>query len=145
MAGDDVISEVTQAMRAAVQTAEIAAQSAQIQASAQQLASNAGSGFHIEPEAAATLIKSCMTSLDELNQLEHHVITVGQAPQLGRTPAAEVVSPFTQQVATDPRGIIPAIQNLRQTLTDMMAAYRKASTNYAETEAMVQASLPKSP
>ncbi|HEX4724399.1 MAG TPA: hypothetical protein VH333_17910 [Pseudonocardiaceae bacterium] len=145
MADEGLFGGIVAAMQTAERTAEIAAQSAQIQASAQQLATSAGSGFHIEPEAAATLIKSCMTSLDELNSLVGHVNTVGQAPQLGQTPAAVVVSPFTQQVATDPQGLGPAIQNLRQTLTDMIAAYHKASTNYAETEAIIQSSLPKAP
>jgi hypothetical protein len=90
-------------------TTEIATQSAQIQASAQQLAAAAGTGFHIEPQAAAILIKSCMTSLDELNRLEPHIITISEAPKLGQTPGAEVISPFTQQVATDPRGIVLAL------------------------------------
>ena len=145
MAGEDVISEVAQAMQAAERAADIAAQSAQIEASAQQLAGNAGSGFHIEPEAAATLVKSCMTALDELNGLRPHVLTVSQAPKLGTTPGAQVVAPFTQQVATDAEGISVAITNLTNTLQDMIAAYKKASTNYAETEALIQSSLPKAP
>jgi hypothetical protein len=126
-------------------SAEIATQSAQIQASAQQLSAAAGTGFHIEPQAAATLIKSCMTSLDEIHGLQNHLDTVSQAPKLGQTPGASVIGPFTQQVATDPQGIVLALQNLTQTLKDMIQAYQKASTNYAETEAIIQASLPKAP
>lgn len=145
MADEGLYGGVVAAMQAAERTAEIAAQSAQIQASAQQLATSAGSGFHIEPEASATLIKSCMTSLDELNSIERHVKTIEQAPALGTTPAATVVAPFTQQVATDPQGMTQAILNLKATLQDMISAYQKASTNYAETEAIIQASLPKPP
>jgi hypothetical protein len=126
-------------------TVEIAAQSAQIQASAQQLSAAAGTSFHIEPQAAATLIKSCMTSLDEIHGLQNYLDTVSQAPKLGQSPVASVVGPFTQQVATDPQGIVLALQNLTQTLKDMIQAYQKASTNYAETEAIIQASLPKAP
>ena len=36
---------------------------------------------------------------------------------------------------------MPAIQNLTKTLQDMIQAYQKASTNYAETEALVQQSM----
>lgn len=145
MAGEGLIDGVAQAVQDAARSAEIAVQSAQIQVSAQKLATNAGSGFHIEPEAAATLIKSCMTSLDELNGLHSHVMTVSQAPKLGQTPGANVVAPFTQQVATDPQGIGQAITNLTQTLQDMIKAYHQASTNYAETEAIIRSSLPKPP
>jgi hypothetical protein len=145
MADQGFLGEVAQAAQAAATAAQIAAQSAQIQASAQQLSATAGSGFHITPEAAATLIKSCMHALDELNSLAPHVITVSQAPQLGQTPGAAVVGPFTQQVATDAQGVRQAIDNLKQTLGNMIAAYQKASTNYAETEAIIQSSLPKMP
>jgi hypothetical protein len=137
--------QVAGAAQFVARTAEIAAQSAQIQASAQQLSAAAGTGFHIEPQAAATLIKSCMTSLDELNGLERHLVTISEAPKLGQTPGAAVISPFTQEVATDPQGIVLALQNLTQTLKDMILAYQKASTNYAETEAIIQASMPKAP
>jgi hypothetical protein len=126
-------------------TTEIATRSAQIQASAQQLTAAAGTGFHIEPQAAATLIKSCMTSLDEIHGPQNYLDTVSQAPKLGQTPGASVIAPFTQQVATDPQGIVLALQNLTQTLKDMILAYQKASTNYAETEAIIQASMPKAP
>ncbi len=43
-------------------TAEISQQAAAMQASAQNLKAAAGTGFHLEPEAAATLIKSCQDS-----------------------------------------------------------------------------------
>ena len=145
MAGESLMDGVAQAVQDAARAAEIAVQSAQIQASAQKLAANAGSGFHIEPEAAATLIKSCMHSLDELNSLGASVNVIIQAPKLGQTPGAQVVAPFTQSVATDAQGMRQAIQNLRQTLTDMIQAYHQASTNYAETEAIIKASLPSPP
>jgi hypothetical protein len=109
-------------------------QAAQIQSAAKGFASSAGSGFHIDPSAAATLIKACLDSLDVLDGLDAEVATVGQAPKLGRTPGADVVGPFTQQSGTYPHGIAPAVDNLKATLNDMMDAYKKASTNYEETE-----------
>lgn len=116
-------------------------QSAQIQSSAKSFAAAAGSGFHIEPQAAATLINACRDALDSLNKLGTDLGQVSQTPQLGTTPGAKVIAPFTQNAATDPRGIMPAITNLKQTLHDMIQAYQKASTNYAETEALVQQAM----
>jgi hypothetical protein len=126
-------------------TAEINQQAAAMQASAQSLKAAAGTGFHLEPEAAATLIKSCQDSLHELEMLQFHLGNISQAPKLGETPGARVIAPFTQNVATDPQGIIPAISNLQHTLEAMEQAYRQASTNYQETEAIIAASLKHQP
>lgn len=119
----------------------VSKQAVQIQSSAKSFAAAAGKGFHIDPTAAATLINACRTSLDELNALGIQTQELRQAPQLGQTPGAQVISPFTHNVAMDPQGIMPAIQNLTKTLQDMIQAYQKASTNYAETEALVQQSM----
>lgn len=116
---------------------EVNKQAAQIQSAAKGFASSAGTGFHIDPSAAATLIKACMDAIDTLGGLDADVTTVSQAPKLGQTPGADVVAPFTQQSGTYPHGIAPAVDNLKATLNDMMSAYKKASTNYEETEAAV--------
>ncbi len=128
-----------------LRTAQINQQAAAMQASAQNLKAAAGSGFHLEPEAAATLIKSCQESLQELDGLQRHLEQVRQAPMLGQTPGAKVVAPFTQDVATDPQGIVPAINNLQKTLEAMEQAYKQASTNYQETEAIIAQSLKPQP
>lgn len=109
-------------------------QAKQVAGSAKNLVAGAGSSFHIEPTAAATLIKSCQDALDELELMGRDVVALAEAPQLGKSPGALVVASFTKDVANDPQGIKPAIENLKSTLNDMMAAYQKASTNYAETE-----------
>jgi hypothetical protein len=125
----------------AAQVAEINQQATQMQSSAKDFVAAAGTGFHIEPEAAAILIKSCQDSLHELENLTEELATISQAPKLGQTPGAKVVAPFTQNVATDPQGMRPAIENLKKALADMITAYQKASTNYAETEAIIARSL----
>ncbi|HEX4702264.1 MAG TPA: hypothetical protein VH352_09080, partial [Pseudonocardiaceae bacterium] len=125
----------------AAQIAEINQQAVQMQSSAKGFVAAAGTGFHIEPEAAAILIKSCQDSLEELRHLDMHIATIAMAPLLGTTPGAKVISPFTQRVATDEQGMLPAIESLKKTLADMITAYRKASTNYAETEAIIAQSL----
>jgi hypothetical protein len=132
---------VNQGELVAERLVQVNQQSAQIKSSATGFAAAAGTGFHIEPEAAATLIKSCQDALHELNLIGRDVDAVSQVPKLGRTPGADVVAPFTQKVATDDQGIRPAIDNLKQTLNDMIQGYQKASTNYAETEAILAKSL----
>jgi hypothetical protein len=122
-------------------TFEINQQAAAMQASAQNFKAAAGTGFHLEPEAAATLIKACQDSLHELEGLQNELKTIALAPKLGQTPGAMMVAPFTRDVATDPQGMIPAINNLQHTLEAMEQAYRQASTNYQETEAIIAASL----
>lgn len=116
-------------------------QAAQIQSAAKGFTSAAGTGFHLEPDAAATLINACKESVRELERLGTHLIAVGQAPKLGETPGAKVVAPFTQQSGTYPHGIKPAIDNLKATLNDMIAAYTKASTNYEQTEELLAKSF----
>jgi hypothetical protein len=120
---------------------EINQQAAAMQASAQNLKAAAGTGFHLEPEAAATLIKACQDSLHELTLLQYDLEQIRQAPMLGQTPGAKAIAPFTQNVANDAQGMIPAIKNLESTLQAMEQAYRQASTNYQETEAIIAQSL----
>lgn len=132
---------VTAETMVARQMAVVSQQAVQIQTSAKNFAASAGQGFHIEPEAAATLINACRDSLNQLESLEFHLLQVSQAPQLGTSPGASVVAPFTQQTATDNQGIQQAITNLKTTLQDMIQGYQKASTNYAETEALVAQSM----
>lgn len=134
---------VTAEAMVARQMAVVSQQAVQIQSSAKALAASAGKGFHIEPQAAATLINACRDALDQLGQLAYHLFTVSQVPQLGQTPGAKVVAPFTQSTATDTEGIQRAITNLQHTLQDMIQAYTKASTNYTETEALVQQAIKK--
>lgn len=117
-------------------------QAVQIQSAAKGLASSAaGGGFQIEPGAAETLIKACQDSLHELERRSNDVMTVSQAPQLGKTPGADVVAPFTQQSGAQPHGIASAIDNLKATLNDMITAYQKAAKTYAANEEHVSDSL----
>jgi DNA repair exonuclease SbcCD ATPase subunit len=122
-------------------TFEINQQAAAMQASAQNFKAAAGTGFHLEPEAAATLIKACQESLRELDRLQFDLDQIRLAPKLGQTPGAKAIAPFTQDVANDAQGMIPAIKNLESTLQAMEQAYRQASTNYQETEAIIAQSL----
>jgi hypothetical protein len=138
-AGGGGTAEPMQMLSARMET--VTRQAAQIQSSAKNFAAAAGKGFQIDPQAAATLINSCRHSITDLTDLQAHLYTVAQTPQLGQSPGAQVISPFTQSVATDTGGILPAIESLQQTLTDMIAAYKKASTNYEETEALVQRAI----
>jgi hypothetical protein len=121
--------------------AALSTQSKQIQQSASSFAAAAGKGFHIEPQAAATLINACRDGLNQLSELSSHLYTLNQTPQLGETPGANVVAPFTQSVVSDPQGIAPAVQNLQTTLKDMIHAYQKASTDYQQTQEIIEQSM----
>lgn len=116
--------------------AGVLAQSRQLASSAKQLLASAQSGgFGFQPEAADTMIEALRASIIELSSLREQFIVIRLAPKLGRTPAAQRVSPFTQQVAADDRGILQAVSNLRQVLTDMISAYQQAKINYEDTDA----------
>lgn len=143
MADGDRYSGTTEGatLDVAAQTEKINKEAIQIKSAAKGFAAAAGKGFHIEPEAAATLIKACQESLADLNRLSVHLANLRQAPQLGQSPGAQVIARFTQNVANDSEGIAPAIADLRATLNDMIKAYQQASTNYAETEAIIAQSL----
>jgi hypothetical protein len=112
-------------------------QTTAMQGSASALVSAAGTGFKLEPEAAAILIKACKDSIDELDSLRTDLSKLQSKPQLGTLPGAQEVAEFTQSVATDGQGIIQGVAQLRATLVQMEQAYRNASTNYQQTEQMV--------
>jgi hypothetical protein len=128
-------------MAIAAQAEKINKQAVQIKSSAKGFAQAAGKGFHHEPGAAATLISACQDAVRQLNSLNAHLEQIKQAPKLGQSPGGQVVSKFTQDVATDGQGIEPALEELKATLRDMISAYHKASTNYQETEAIIAQSL----
>lgn len=101
------------------------------------LASAQGGGFHLEPDAADTLIKSVQHSLQILEGTDDHLNVIRQAPKLGETPGAKVVGPFTQQVATGGSagaGMVDVIGSLRSTLKQMEQAYKIAKQNYQEAD-----------
>lgn len=133
-AGDNTVQPE---LMLAKQIDTVARESVQIQASAKNFAASAGQGFHIDPQAAATLINACRDALNQLESVQFHVYNVSQAPKLGQTPGADVIAPFTQSAATDHQGVQQAITNLKSTLQQMIQAYQKASTNYQETEQLV--------
>lgn len=120
----------------------MAAQSQQMADSAQQLLASARSGgFGFQPEAADTMIAAVRDSIADLDRLQSDLHVISQAPKLGRTPAALVVSPFTQRVATDEQGMVRTITNLRQVLTDMGSACEEAKKHYDETDTIAAQQL----
>jgi hypothetical protein len=109
--------------------------------SAANLVAAAGTGFHLTPEAATALIASCDESLAVLNGLLEDLLTVRQAPKLGKTKGGEAVSSFTQQAAIDAQGIGAAVDNLKHTIAQMRQAYQKAAANYQTIEQQVTDSV----
>lgn len=111
-------------------------QSHQLAESAKSLLNSAqNGGFGFKPAAADTMIKALNQSLHTINGMHDGVMAISQAPKLGLTPGAQRVAPFTQSVAIDPElGFHQAVQNLRQTLTDMITAYDAAKKSYNESD-----------
>jgi len=68
-------------------------------------------------------------------------MAVSQAPKLGQSPARRSSRRSHNRSARIKQGMVPAINSLKKTLADMIRAYQKASTNYAETEAIIAQSL----
>lgn len=113
-------------------------QAAQMDGSAGNLLKTAGSGgFKLEPQAAAQLAASCQTAIDHILDMENDLSIIEEAPKLGSLQGAQTVASYTQNVATDPQGMLQAIRSLRATLTQMHDAYVQASTNYQETNQQI--------
>jgi hypothetical protein len=117
--------------------AGLAAQADQIAGTAKTLVASAGTGFKLDPEAAAALITGCRKSIDEIARARKYAAALSAPPALGDLKGAKSISKFTQAVATDERGMLHALDGLTRTLEQMMAAYEKASANYQETEELV--------
>jgi hypothetical protein len=113
----------------------LGAQAQQMADSAKKLLASAqAGGFGFQPEAADTMIKALRDSIDDLDKLDQDLDIVSRAPQLGRTPAAVVVGPFTQLVAIDEQGIVRAVKNFRQMMVDMIAACEEAKNHYTQSD-----------
>jgi hypothetical protein len=122
-------------------SAQLSAQATAMKGSAANLVSSAGTGFTLEPEAAAILIKACRDSIQELDSAATDLTMVSAPPALGNLAGSRQISQFTQQVTVDPQGIVDAVGKLRSTLEQMESAYQKASTNYQETERLITQAL----
>jgi len=102
-------------------------------------------GFGFQPEAAEIMIRALRESIDDIDSLFKQLIHISQAPKLGRTPAALVVAPFTLDVATGAQGLVLALQNFRQTMVDMIAAYDEAKKHYHDSDATIAHGFSRTP
>jgi hypothetical protein len=120
-----------------------AGQAAAMDGSAGNLLSAAGGSFKLDPQVAAALAASCQEAIDEIRGMDRDLANVQQAPKLGTLSAAKEVATYTQNVATDPQGIVQAMASLNATLQQMHDAYVKASTNYQETNDQIAETMSK--
>lgn len=122
-------------------------QAAQMDGSAGNLLKAAGTGgsggFKLDPQAAANLAAACQTAMDHISDMQVDLQAISQAPSLGSLSGAQTVANYTQNVATDPQGMVQAIQSLNATLQQMHDAYVQASTNYQETNDQIADALKK--
>lgn len=120
-----------------------ATQAAKMDGSAGNLLKAAGGGFKLDPQAAASLAAACQTAMDKISDMQVDLQAISQAPSLGSLSGAQAVANYTQNVATDPQGMVQAMQSLNATLQQMHDAYVQASTNYQETNDQVADILKK--
>jgi alpha-D-ribose 1-methylphosphonate 5-triphosphate synthase subunit PhnG len=124
-----------------------ATQAAKMDGSAGNLLKAAGGGgsggFKLDPQAAASLAASCQAAIDKIDDMQFDLSNIGQAPNLGTLTGAQAVATYTQNVATDPQGMVQAMDSLKATLQQMHDAYVQASTNYQETNQQVADILTK--
>jgi hypothetical protein len=120
-------------------------QAAQMDGSAANLVKAAGGsgGFKLDPAAAAQLAAACQTAIDHIRDMTDDLSIIEQAPKLGSLQGAQSVASYTQNVATDPQGMLQAVQSLQATLLQMHDAYIQASTNYQETNDQIADVLKK--
>jgi hypothetical protein len=109
--------------------------------SATNLVAEAGTGFHLTPEAATALIASCDESLKALANIQQDLFVLRNAPELGGIGTAKGVSLLTQGVAVDRHGIVAAVHGLAATISQMRQAYLKAAANYQAIEHQVTDSV----
>ncbi|HEY4453934.1 MAG TPA: hypothetical protein VGN81_06440 [Pseudonocardiaceae bacterium] len=132
----ETVAQVEQRDQAAVLQGN-ASQAAQMDGSAASLVKAAGSsgagGFKLDPAVAANLAAACSTAMEHIRDMEGDLTTIQQAPNLGTLQGAQTVANYTLNVATDPQGMLQAMQSLKATLQQMHDAYIQASTNYQET------------
>jgi hypothetical protein len=112
-------------------------QAAKMDGSAGNLVKAAGGGFKLDPHAAASLAAACQAAMDKISDMQVDLQAISQAPSLGALSGAQAVANYTQNVATDPQGMVQAVQSLNATLQQMHDAYIQASKNYQETNEQV--------
>ncbi|HEV3358680.1 MAG TPA: hypothetical protein VG247_17925 [Pseudonocardiaceae bacterium] len=118
-------------------------QAAKMDGSAGNLVKAAGGGFKLDPHAAASLAAACQAAMDEIRTMSNDLLNIQNAPKLGSLNGAQTVSTYTKNVATDPQGMVQAVQSLNATLQQMHDAYIQASKNYQETNEQVADILKK--
>jgi hypothetical protein len=98
---------------------------------ATQLNSAISDGFSMNYEGVQALLtytknlqKAVASALQEQNSL-------GQAPSLGTTPAANTFKPFLSTAATNPdQGLVPVLQKLHDQLNSSVTNLRNSLNNY---------------
>ncbi|WP_245554559.1 hypothetical protein [Actinosynnema mirum] len=107
-----------------------------------QLASSGG--FAISRTGAEHYIKAIDEALVDLRSLRRALDDVQQETKLGTSPDAIAMSKYNLENATGGSGtigVVPAIQQLTEALTEARTAMEKAVENYKEVESDVSTGL----
>jgi hypothetical protein len=105
-------------------------------------AATTGGGFTISDDGARTLNSSLQEVLDQVNIALRRGIQLGNQPQLGTTPAANVLKPFLATIWSDgSQGGQTALTQLKKDVSDAMDTITKASASYQHNEQQVRGTL----
>lgn len=97
-------------------------------------AASAG-GFRVSQAGGQALLDAINQIEDGLNSAKHNLSTIGQTPQLGTSPGANVTKPFVKKVAGgDEQSFVKALDDLMIELDKAKQGITMAMRNYQETE-----------
>jgi hypothetical protein len=99
----------------------------------------AAGGFEVSSEGGKALLDAIENFQMWVDNQAARIDMIGQQRKLGTSNGAQVMAPYTQQVATDGEGYGTQLKALQISLNKAKEGIEKAMQNYAETEQANQA------
>jgi hypothetical protein len=94
----------------------------------------ASGGFEVSAEGGKALLETIENFQKWVDDQASNIDGIAQQRKLGSSNGAQVMAPFTQQVATDGQGFGTQLKALQISLNEAKKGIEKAMANYAETE-----------
>lgn len=110
-------------------------------AAGELVASAKNGGFKVTKESANHLIKALQNALSDLDRAEGTLRNFDQRPNLGNHPYGQLVARHQYEAANGPGSARVALEQLRTVLQLSIEALLRASNQYEEREAEVEAGL----
>ncbi|MBM7773387.1 ribosomal 50S subunit-associated protein YjgA (DUF615 family) [Actinokineospora baliensis] len=91
-------------------------------------------GFAVNEHGGTALLKAIANLIEWIDEQQVELRLLTRVAQLGSSNNAEIMKPYLQQVATDDRGFITQLLQLRASLTQGEEAIRQAMANYQQVD-----------